>query len=353
MAKLRLGRMGRTTLALGAVMGAALALLGPRPGLAANGSIGAYEAKFTDVNGIRTRYYEAGEGEPLFLVHGSGFTGTASANTWYRNLPGLADHFHVYAADKLASGMTDNPENDEDFTIAAEVEHMYQFIRTMGHDSIHLIGQSRGAGLAFLLAEKYPQIIQTLVLVDSGTASPPAGDDRPNRRARIFRGCPRDNSEGEGFGCRQAALAYNPVAVTDEYVAAAAYMWNQPKAEETRRRVTPEIRELNGAVTTRMKYGAYQRILTEDSLHMPVLLYWAKNDPSVLPAQAYSLYNIIAETNPRAWLLFINRGGHFHYQEHPDEFNRNVINFIESWKNDTSDRSTSAARENSADPWTD
>jgi len=345
--------VSRTGLGLSLVMGAVLGLLGPALSIAANGSIGAFEAKFADVNGIRTRYYEAGEGEPLFLVHGSGYTGTASANTWYRNLPGLAERYHVYAADKLASGMTGNPENDEDFTIGAEVEHMYQFIRSMGHDSIHLIGQSRGAGLAFLLAEKYPQIIKTLVLVDSATAAPPAGDDRPNRRARIFRGCPDENAAADGFRCRQSALAYNPVAVTDEYVAAAAYMWNQPKAEETRRRVTGEIRALNNTMTSRMKYDAFHRILTEGSLDMPVLLYWGKNDPSVLPAQAYSFYNIIAERNPRAWLLFTNRGGHFHYQEHPDEFNRNVINFVGYWDNDTSDRGVSAARENSANPWSD
>jgi hypothetical protein len=60
---------------------------------------------------------------------------------------------------------------------------------------------------------------------------------------------------------------------------------------------------------------------------------WAKNDPSVLPEQATALYNIVAESNPRAWLLFTNRGGHFHYREHPDEWNRNVTNFVTAWGN--------------------
>ena len=316
------------------MLAALAAVLLPIAAYAANGSIGAYEAKSVDVNGIQTRYYEAGQGEPMVLVHGSGYTGTASANTWYRNLPGLAEDFHVYAADKLASGMTGNPVDDKDFTIAGEVEHMYQFIRAMGLERIHLVGQSRGAGLAFLLAEKYPEIIMTLVLVDSSTASPPAGDDRSHRREMIFRGCPEEDGTGERFRCSQSALAYNPVAVTDEYVEAAAYMWRQPKAAQTRERVTREIRRHNGVVTSEMNHGAYHRILTENSLDVPILLYWAKNDRSVLPSQAYSFYNILAEANPRVWLLYTNRGGHFHYQEHPEEFNHNVKSFIARWSHD-------------------
>jgi 2-hydroxy-6-oxonona-2,4-dienedioate hydrolase len=295
------------------VLGAACLLASPmflaEPALAAdvgaNGSIGGFEAKFVDVNGIRTRYYEVGQGE----------------------------RFHVFAPDKLASGMTDNPKSDDDFTIRAEVEHMYQFIQTMGIAPVHLVGQSRGGGLAFLLAVNHPDVVKTLVIVDSATAAPPAGDDRPNRRRRLFRDCPKEETpQGDQFRCHQAALAYRPVAVTDEYVAAAAYMWRQPKAQETRRRVTAAVREHNNIVTSEMDHEAYHKILTEGALKMPVLLYWGKNDPSVLPAQAYSFYNIIAETNPRAWLLFTNHGGHFHYQEHPEEFDHNVISFITAWE---------------------
>ena len=96
---------------------------------------------------------------------------------------------------------------------------------------------------------------------------------------------------------------------------------------------TREVRRSGELISSEMVHNAYHRILTEDVLNMPVLIYWAKNDPSVLPEQAYALYNIVAESNPRAWLLFTNRGGHFHYREHPEEWNRNVINFLTAWGN--------------------
>src|SRR5580692_12018272 len=53
-----------------------------------DGSIAGLHAKFIDVQGVKSRYYEMGEGEPLVLVHGEGWSGHSSANTWSKNLPG-------------------------------------------------------------------------------------------------------------------------------------------------------------------------------------------------------------------------------------------------------------------------
>jgi hypothetical protein len=40
------------------------------------------EAKFVDVAGVRTRYFEGGQGEALVLVHGGQWPATASADGW-------------------------------------------------------------------------------------------------------------------------------------------------------------------------------------------------------------------------------------------------------------------------------
>jgi len=62
-----------------------------------------------------------------------------------------------------------------------------------------------------------------------------------------------------------------------------------------------------------------------------VLLYWGKNDPAADQIEAESLFNIIADTNPRARLLVTNAAGHFHYREHPEEFAHTVISFTDYW----------------------
>ena len=80
-----------------------------------DGSIGGLKAKFVDVKGVKTRYYDEGQGEPMVLIHGGSTAGSSTANVWSRNIPGLAKRFHVYAVDRLGSGLTGNPLNDADY----------------------------------------------------------------------------------------------------------------------------------------------------------------------------------------------------------------------------------------------
>ena len=79
----------------------------------ADGSIGGLTAKFVDVNGVKARYYEAGQGEPMMLIHGGSTGGSSTANVWSRNVAGLAKRFHVFAVDRLGSGLSGNPSNGD------------------------------------------------------------------------------------------------------------------------------------------------------------------------------------------------------------------------------------------------
>src|SRR4051794_11952078 len=134
-----------------------------------------YQPKLIDVAGLRTRYYEAGSGEPMLLCHGMGWAACFGADTWAPVLGSLGARFHVFAPDKLASGMTDNPLSPDDYTIEAQVAHMARFIQTLGLERVHLVGQSRGAYLAARLALEHPRLAKTLVLVDSQTIAPEVG----------------------------------------------------------------------------------------------------------------------------------------------------------------------------------
>src|SRR5690349_14301516 len=100
----------RTVLQLLAAGAAATPLMGASPAHpAANGSpsrdarlMG--QAKFVEVKGTRTRYFEGCSGEPLVLVHGGQWPSTASADTWAPIFDHLAAKFRVYAVDKLGMG---------------------------------------------------------------------------------------------------------------------------------------------------------------------------------------------------------------------------------------------------------
>ena len=111
------------------------------------------EAKFIDVEGIRTRYFEAGSGEHLLLLHGGNFgddDNVDCADNWARNWDGFARSFHVIAIDKLGQGHTDNPRPGN-YKVESVVAHAQGFIRALGLDRLNLVGHSRGGYLAMRL----------------------------------------------------------------------------------------------------------------------------------------------------------------------------------------------------------
>jgi len=291
------------------------------------GSAVGLEDNYVDVEGVRTRYYEAGEGEPMVLVHGSGWTGSAMADTWVPVIPGLAERFHVFAADKLASGMTGNPLDDKDYNIQGEVEHMYQFIQTLELGPVHLVGQSRGGGLAFFLAVLHPEVVKTLVIVDSNTAAPPFG---PTDRLRAIWSCPREPHCAE-WSCRLSAISYAPDAFDDEFFEFGCYLSDMTKSQETRAKLAAGAGEPLRSQFGEWKADVHERVREEGLLQMPVLLYWGNNDPSAMLKGGLALYDIIAAKNPNARMFIANHAGHFHYREHPEEFAQNVVNFIDFW----------------------
>jgi 2-hydroxy-6-oxonona-2,4-dienedioate hydrolase len=311
---------------------------GQTPTVSKTGSTRGLQAytKFVDVKAlggtIRTRYYEAGQGEPMVLVHGGGFNGRYSANHWDRNVLGLGKRFHVFAPDKIAAGMTDNPPNDKDYNIQGETEHIYQFIQTMKLGKVHLVGQSRGAGLSLLLAVLHPEVVKTLVLVDSGTSAP--DDACPDCYNESRSSCPTIDKDPEGlWRCATRALVVRPdVAFDEDYYATGKFMYSQPKAQTTLAKMKAGAGEPLGSQWPEYKKKLLQRLKNEVLLPMPTLLYWAVNDPQA-PAlkSGVALYAILAEKHPNVRLLITNKAGHFHFREYPEEFNQNVTNFIDYW----------------------
>jgi 2-hydroxy-6-oxonona-2,4-dienedioate hydrolase len=311
------------------------------PGVSPTGSLGGLEAKFTDVQGVRTRYYEAGAGEPLLLIHGEGWSGHSSANTWVKNIPGLSKRFHVFAPDKLASGMTGNPTDDKDFNLQGEVEHMYRFIEKMKMGRVHLVGQSRGGGLAFFLAVAHPEIVRTLTVIDSNTAAPDTGE---TDRARVLGDCPSE-PDSEEWKCRLRAISFKPdVAFDESFFATGTYMASLPKAKETLARLAAGAGEPLRSQFNDWKKQVHARIQSDGTLQMPMLLYWGKNDPSAMLRNGLALLEVVAPRNPHVRMLIANHAGHFHYREYPEEFNQNLVNFIDYWGRQPAARGTAAGR---------
>ena len=61
---------------------------------------------------------------------------------FFTNIPSLAKHFHIYAVDRLASGMSGNPTSDMQYSYQGDVDFVYNFIQTLKLGKVHLVGHS-------------------------------------------------------------------------------------------------------------------------------------------------------------------------------------------------------------------
>jgi pimeloyl-ACP methyl ester carboxylesterase len=304
-----------------------------------NGQIDGLTAKFVDINGARTRYYDYGRGEPIVLAHGGTVLGDAqtNANTWSKNIPGLAKSFRVLALDRLAQGMTGNPNADEEFGIEGDVEHLYQFIRTMKLDRVHLVGHSSSGPRVFYLALKHPQIVKSVTWIGVG-----GGWRTTPSRSNAIRAKCGDPKSDDFRKCWRAAV-YPPDAFSADYVKAEDWIANLPKSVDTRRRAAAML-----AISPKREAderARYRDIIAEKlrvgALQVPVLLYMGKQDlwdwdvdaPHAMLQGALTFFDMAGAKNVRVKYIVLNRAGHFVYREQPEQFNGDLIQFIEYWNN--------------------
>lgn len=275
------------------------------------------------VDGVRTRYYDYGEGQPLVLLHGGNWSGTSSANTWSRVIEGLAEHFRVLAPDRLGCGLTENPVRKEDYVYGSELEHMLSFINTVGVNEFHIAGQSRGGGIAGRVAAEVPGRTKTLTVVNSGTLSPPAGD-KEYFKARALRDAPTDEDSptyhADHHKHYYSLHEYSSDHVTDEFAMAAGYMETREKSCETARVLEDEGRQERWRETLEDHIELTHRRMKDGELQMPMLLYWGRNDRSRPLHAGIALYEFMAKENPRAEMHIVNKAGHHPYREYPEKF---------------------------------
>lgn len=115
--------------------------------------------------GITTNYLEAGSGDPVVFIHGSGPGVTAYAN-WRLCLPLLADRFHCYAPDMVGFGFTERPEGIV-YGLQVWVDQLLGFLDKLGLERVSLVGNSFGGAIALRFAVDHPDRLDRMVLMGS------------------------------------------------------------------------------------------------------------------------------------------------------------------------------------------
>jgi pimeloyl-ACP methyl ester carboxylesterase len=115
------------------------------------------EHRFVDAGRLRMHVAEAGEGDPVLLLHGW----PQHWYLWREVIPRLAAHARVICPDLRGFGWTDVPRGGYDReTMAADV---LALMDSLGLDRVRLAGHDWGAWIGFLLALGHPERIERLM----------------------------------------------------------------------------------------------------------------------------------------------------------------------------------------------
>jgi pimeloyl-ACP methyl ester carboxylesterase len=115
------------------------------------------------VDGLVTGYLEAGQGDPVVLLHGGEF-GVSAELGWENNIAALAAHFRVLAPDMLGFGGSAKVVDFNDGR-GMRIRHIARFCAVMGVESAHFVGNSMGAVNLFVDATSPSPVLPTRSMV--------------------------------------------------------------------------------------------------------------------------------------------------------------------------------------------
>jgi pimeloyl-ACP methyl ester carboxylesterase len=232
--------------------------------------------------GSATLAYEvSGDGPPLVFIHGL----SGSGGWWSRNTPSFAPYFRVYTIDLIGFGAS----RRQPFVLDKASALLYEWLRSLTPGPVSLVGHSMGGFIAADLAADHPDAVDRLVLVDPALL---LHHGYIQRALGLARAGPR------------LPLDFWPVLVGDALRAGPLTL-----AQAIRQLLNPH------------------RAPNLAAIRASTLIVWGQYD-TILPAK---LARPIQQAIPTAERLEIIAGaGHNPMWDRPAEFNRLVLDFLQS-----------------------
>ncbi len=112
---------------------------------------------------ILTAYHDEGHGDPLLLLHG--FTG--SKLDFHDQLPWFTERYRVLAPDQRGHGESSNLGRADAYSFDMLVEDLAGYLDAIDIQRCHLLGHSMGGMVAMRFALRYPERLESLILMDT------------------------------------------------------------------------------------------------------------------------------------------------------------------------------------------
>ena len=267
-------------------------------------------SRYTVAGGHEINLAEAGSGNPVVFLHGSG-PGASGASNFRGNIDAFVQAgYRVILPDLIGYGASSKPEGI-DYTLELFTSTVVDALRQHGVTRAALVGNSLGGGIAIQIALDMPDFVSSLVLMAPGCVAEQASYFTMPGIAKMKSsfGSP-DFSLAEQRGLVRNLVHPDwadriPDALVEERFAVAR---TQPK-DVLARMKTPNLGPRLGEIAA------------------PVFVLWG-NDDEFCPASHGELF-MAACQNVR--VITFSRTGHWVQVEREGEFNRYATEFLHEY----------------------
>lgn len=257
-------------------------------------------------NGIEFYYEIHGDGEPVVLLEGLGY----SSWMWYKQVDELKKHFKVIIFDNRGVGQTDKP--DTEYSIELFADDTAEVLSALNIDRSHVLGVSMGGFIAQEFALKYPKMVNKLLLCSTSFGGPHSIPIPQETLAIMLKGGGTYNSIAEIKQAISTALAEESLDQHQDIL--------DKIMEEKMNNPQPKYayqRQLMAGVS----FNAEERV---QQIKAETLILAGKGD-RVVP---YKNSELLASKLQNSRVELIENGGHVFFMEQTEATNRTIIEFL-------------------------
>jgi pimeloyl-ACP methyl ester carboxylesterase len=269
-------------------------------------------SRYVMANGVRTHYWESGNGGPTVVaLHGggAGSSGMAGMGPLLERLGGDA---RVIAPDSVGGfGLTD-PYAPVPYGLMSRVQHLADFMDALCLDKVSVIGNSQGAWTGAQYALLHPDRVEKMVLISSLTIANSL--NIPQRPTEALKALNDYDGTREGMRRILQALIIDPKRITDKLIddrQAAAMRPGALDAFKAFGRGTAALRQ-NALFALQ---NDMTRSLPTMVKTIPTIFIWGDSDTFALPETGKK----IGEFVPEAKFHWVPGAGHQVQTDKPDE----------------------------------
>jgi pimeloyl-ACP methyl ester carboxylesterase len=269
-------------------------------------------SRYVMANGVRTHYWESGNGGPTVIaLHGggAGSSGMAGMGPLLERLGGDA---RCIAPDSVGGfGLTD-PYAPVPYGLISRVQHLADFMNALCLDKVMMIGNSQGAWTGAQYAILHPDRVEKMVLISSLTIANSL--NIPQRPTEALKALNDYDGTREGMRRILQALIIDPKRITDKLIddrQAAAMRPGALEAFKAFGRGTAALRQ-NALFALQ---NDMTRSLPTMVKTIPTIFIWGDSDTFALPETGKK----IGEFVPEAKFHWVPGAGHQVQTDKPDE----------------------------------